>query len=107
MDLQGADAGDTAGTDLAGSGAAPTPGRDAASDWAAITELTGELSSRTARVIGQALTGRVDTGRVRLLGEDAAAVRASLAAHEPAPPRTTRTREPGGGAPPNQVVVNK
>ncbi|MGZ4743480.1 MAG: helix-turn-helix transcriptional regulator [Oryzihumus sp.] len=105
MEPQGADAADTAGTDLAGSGAAPTPGRDAASDWAAITELTGELSSRTARVIGRALTGRVDAGRVRLLGEDAAAVRTSMASLEPAT-RRSAWKLSRGSADPRSLVVD-
>ena len=74
---------DRAGTDMAGTGTTATPGRDAAADWAVLTELTGELASRTAHLIGQALTGRVDAGVVRLLGEDAASVRNALATLEP------------------------
>jgi len=94
----------TAGTDLAGSGAAPTPGRDAAGDWAAITELTGELSSRTARLIGQALTGRTATGVARLLGEDSTAVRQNLAPLEALTRRSAWKLTPGSADPRSLAV---
>jgi DNA-binding CsgD family transcriptional regulator len=94
----------TAGTDLAGSGAAPTPGRDAAGDWAAITELTGELSSRTARLIGQALTGRTETGVARLLGEDSTAVRQNLAPLEALTRRSAWKLTPGSADPRSLAV---
>lgn len=94
----------TAGTDLAGSGAAPTPGRDAAGDWAAVTELTGELSSRTARVIGQALTGRTGTGVARLLGEDSTAVRQNLAPLEALTRRSAWKLSPGSADPRSLAV---
>lgn len=52
--------------------------RNTAADWAAVTALTADFTSRAARLIGRALLGQVGRPEATMLGRDTDAVRAAL-----------------------------
>ena len=85
-------------------GGAPEEGpRDPVADWAAVTTLTGALTTHTARCIGAALTGARDP-RVRMLGRTAEAVRAALPSLEPSVSRSVWRLSPRPTQPGNLVA---